>query len=100
MTDKQYRLKMKNNPQGWTGWQPHQPTASFSIDLDRYDAVEWRDTPQACTAVAPFEVECIGRPRCERLDAKECVSDGTHLYEVEIEDYDCYHTRQITWSAL
>lgn len=104
MTDKQYRMRQKLFPQGWTAWQPHTLGSNFNVDLDRYDSIEWRDTPKKCTAVAPVEIEEVGRPTCERWDSTVCTETGSHLYtlEVEVDDYydQCSHERQITWSAL
>lgn len=100
---KQYRLRYKAST-NWTSWYPHRVGQSFNLDLDTYDMAEWRDTPKPCDAKAPFEIEDVGRPTCERLDDTYCRETGSHMFDLEISTddgwNDCYHTREITWSAL
>lgn len=99
---KQYRTRQINTGL-WSPWYDHAGGTTFNLDLETYDCIEWQDKPEACTAVAPFEIEDVGRPRCESPDGKNCTETGSHYYELEIEGvwYDeCYHTRNITWSAL
>lgn len=100
--NKQYKTRNLNTKQ-WTGWMEWKD--GFVLNLDLYDAIEWQEKPAPCTAVAPFEVEGLGRPNCESRDAQSCVTSGTHHFDLEVEEDgyysgDCYHTRMITWSAL
>lgn len=102
-TGKEYRLRYAAHG-SYTNWMPFTGMDSTEVNLLLFNEIQFRDAPVACTAMAPFEIEEIGRPRCERKDASGCREVGTHFFDLEIEDgglyNDCYHSRQITWSAL
>ncbi len=102
MNVKQYRLRYMSGV-GHTMWVDYAPTAPPDVDLDVFDAIEFRDKPAPCEAVAPFKVEG-DEIRCERWDAAVCVADGYHRYDLVIEggDYyggNCYHEPSITWDV-
>lgn len=102
---KQYKIRRIGTSDGWSAWTDQVPGQNFFLDLEKFDSVEWRDKPVKCTAVAPFEIEEVGRPKCDSSNVSACMSTGTHHFDLEIESDsyyadDCYHSRQITWSAL
>lgn len=99
---RQYRTRDKATGK-WSQWYNYTGDGGFRISLTCTDAIEVKEVPRPCKAVAPFEIENVSLVTCDSSDVAKCVTRGTHVYELAItsDNYweDCDHFRQISWSV-